>query len=357
MSEFSRFGVVRWVGLGASLALAGAVLPAACASNRPPPPAPLPVPLVCSAQAPAAVAGAVPTLRADGWARLMIRGYTAGIAPGNVRDCTEQPIEWREPAIRCREPADMSAPVPQRAIGEDDVVVQRLGPTLRLVWIIVDRYDNGEAVGPVALAEFANDRVGVRAIGTLRTFPRRPRLRIETIGNRRVLVGEGEVCTDENNPLTCRREARLMMLRGSRFVQEPLRSPSGRCLGPARFEFKKEWSDVLAETGWQRTFSLQTSLDYRAEGVQVSEQVIVSDLDRARPQVPARVFRRASADRAIYVINDAFVASDPSLWSRVIRQDARVGWLRDGGLGDASVDADTPDADDESDMDLVGNGI
>ena len=355
MRVLSTHGVVRWFGLCAALGLAGAVVASACSSNRPPPAAPLPVPMVCAVAAPPAVAGAVPTLRADAWARLLIRGYTPGVAQGNVRDCTDQPVAWREPTVRCRESAEATAPVPQRPLTEDDVVVQRLSPSLRLVWIIVDRFDNGEAVGPVALAEFTGDRVGVRAIGTLRTFPRRARLRLEAIGARRVLIGEGEVCTDENNPLTCRRQARLMMLQGDRFVAEPLRTASGRCLGPARFEFKKEYSVVVPETGWERTFELQTSLQYRAEGVQVSEQVTVSDRDRARPQVPARIFRRAAADRAIYVINNAFVASDPSLWNRVLRVDARTGLVRDGGLGDASNDA--PDADDEADMDLIGSGL
>lgn len=355
MRVLSTHGVVRWFGLCAALGLAGAVVASACSSNRPPPAAPLPVPMVCAVAAPPSVAGAVPTMRADAWARLLIRGYTPGMAQGNVRDCTDQPVAWREPTVRCRESAEPSAPVPQRPLTEDDVVVQRLSPSLRLVWVIVDRFDNGEAVGPVALAEFTGDRVGVRAIGTLRTFPRRPRLRLEAIGARRVLIGEGEVCADENNPLTCRRQARLMMLQGDRFVAEPLRTASGRCLGPARFEYKKEYSVVVAETGWERTFELQTSLQYRAEGVQVSEQVIVSDRDRARPLVPPRIFRRAAADRAIYVINNAFVASDPSLWNRVLRADARTGIVRDGGLGDASADA--PDADDEADMDLIGTGL
>lgn len=356
MSVLSTHAVVRWFGLCAALGLGGAVAGSACSSNRPPPAAPLPAPVICAIPAPRAVEGAVPTLRADDWSRLMIRGYTPGIAQGNVRDCTDQPVAWREPTVRCREPAEPSAPTPQRPVTEDDVVVQRLSPSLRLVWVILDRFDNGEAVGPVALAEFQRERVGVRAIGTLRTFPRRARLRLEAIGARRVLIGEGEVCTDDNNPLTCRRQSRLMMLQGDRFVAEPLRSPSGRCLGPARFEFKKEFSVVLNDTGWERTFELQTSLQYRGEGVQVSEQVIVSDRDRARPQVPARIFRRAAADRAIYVINNAFVASDPSLWGRVLRVDARTGIVRDGGVsGDASADA--PDADDEADMDMIGSGI
>ena len=145
MRVLSTHGVVRWFGLCATLGLAGAVVASACSSNRPPPAAPLPVPMVCAVAAPPSVAGAVPTLRADAWARLLIRGYTPGMAQGNVRDCTDQPVAWREPTLRCRESAEPSAPVPQRPLTEDDVVVQRLSPSLRLVWVIVDRFDNGEA--------------------------------------------------------------------------------------------------------------------------------------------------------------------------------------------------------------------
>lgn len=328
----------------------------ACSSNTPrPAPPPLPTPSLCSVAAPTNTrAGAVPTMRADAWARLILRSHSPGIVPGNVSDCTNTPVRWVDPAIRCREPAEQSAPIPQHPIGEDDVVVSRVSnaPNFRLVWIMTDRFENGEAVGPVALAEFASPNVVVRAIGTMRTFPRRARLRFEILGNRRVLVGEGEICTDDNNPLTCRRQARLMLLRNNRFAPEPLRSQSGRCLGPARFEFAKEATTTVPETGWRRHFALQTSLQYRTEGIQVHELVTVEDNDPRRPDVPPTIFRRAGQDRAVYVINDTFIASDPSLWSRVLTVEARTGIVRDAG---ADV-RDAADADDESDMDLIDGG-
>lgn len=348
----SAFGGLVGIALGLSLTVVG--LSSACSSRRPQPTVPpLPQPSLCNLEITNARAGAMPTLRADNWGRLMIRGYNPGIAPGNASDCTGRSITWSEPNVRCWEtdPEEVSAagvPIPQRPITEDDVKVSRLEGNLRLVWIIVDRFRNGEAVGPVALTEFTNNRVHVRAMGTLRTFPQRVRMRLQTIGNRRVLIGEGEVCENDADLTTCRRQARFMLLRGNRFVAEPLRTTAGRCLGPARFEFAKRRLVRMTETGLERTFELQTQLQYRAAGVQVHEQVIVSDLDPRRPDVPARVFRRAGQDRGIYIHNDTFVASDNSLWFRVLNVAARTNVV-DAGVGyDGSVDVPDADVEEES---------
>jgi len=352
------------LGVALGLTLAAVSTGAACSSRRPPPQvAPLPQPALCALEVPQTRAGAMPTMRVDNWGRLLLRGYNPGIAPGNVSDCTGRAVQWREPQVRCWE-SDVDeqnagqVPIPQRPITEDDVKVSRVQGNLRLVWVIVDRYRNGEAVGPVALAEFLPNRVVVRAMGTLRTFPQRVRLRLETIGTRRVLVGEGEVCENDDDLTTCRRQARLMMLRGDRFVQEPLRTVSGRCLGPARLEFVKRRTARLAETGWVRTFEQQTQLQYRGSGIQVHEQVVVSDADPRREGVPPRVFRRAGQDRAIYVQNDTFVASDPSLWFRVLHVDARTDVADAGAHADANVDV--PDADVEDDAiyaDFLDGGV
>lgn len=353
----------RAFGLLAMAVTGVAALGAACSSNRPRPQAPLPVRAICEMPTARVTEGAVPSLRGDQWARLLMRNFTPGIAPGNVSDCTGRAVAWREPRVRCREPADATNVIPQRPITEDDVKVTRLNsnPGLRLVWVITDRFDNGEAVGPVALAEFLQERVIVRAIGTLRTYPKRVRLRLETIGNRRVLIGEGEICENDSDLTTCRRQARLMLLRGDRFVAEPLRTQTGRCLGPARFEFAKTWTRQLPETGWERTFELQTALQYRSVGIQVHEQVVVSDRDPRRPAVPPRIFRRAGQDRAIYIEGDTLIASDPSLWHRVTSLEARTNVL-DAGPGDGGSDAgdagDRPDADeDEFTADFIDGGF
>lgn len=344
----SRFAEGRLVGV-ATLLLGGAVAVAvACSSSQTPPPQALPQPAICSIPTRRVAAGVVPSLRGNEWASLLVQGFQPGIVAGNPRDCTGHAVEWREPEMRCHEPAELGSILPQRPVTDDDVVVQRMPGNMRLVWVMTDRFTNGEAIGPVALTEFQGERVAVRAIGTMRTFPRRARLRIETISNQRVLVGEGELCTEENNPLSCHRQARLMLLRGDRFVAEPLRSATGRCIGPARFEFSKEHDITLSETGWRRRFELSSALLYRANGIQIHENVLVQDSDPARPMVPPRVFRRAGQDRAIYVMNGRFVASDPSLWSRVLNDQARTNTPRDAGT-------DAPDAPDGEIDEITGD--
>jgi hypothetical protein len=372
----------RVAGIGAAAALGLASLAGACSStNRTQPrQAPLPIPALCSIESPRVAAGSVPTLRYEQWARLLLRDYTPGFAAANARDCTNQPVEWREfrgnCAEYCDEPTNQQRPeaercrvpvsdvVPQRPISDDDVIVTRIGPTLRLVWVITDRYSNGEAVGPVALTEFSdNNRVVVRAIGTVRNYPKRARMRLDTVGERRVLVHEGEICENDDDRTTCRRAARLMLLRsvgtgGARFLPEPLRSNHGRCYGPARFEFQRD-ANVTLDSGWRRTFQLATAIQVRAEGVQVHETVTVQDRDPSRPDDPPRPYRRAGQDRAVYVVGNTFVSSDPSLWSRVLSQEARVDRIRDAGASrDASADgADVVDGGDDFRGDPMDGGI
>jgi len=377
-----RNGLVKAMAVGAFAAIAVAAACSSSSSNRPPPP-PLPIPALCAIQGPQLREGIVPTLRWEQWTRLLLRDYSPGFPANNPRDCTNQPVQWREfdgaCAEYCDEPSNAQRPeaercrvplsdlVPQRPITEDDVVVSRVSGNLRLVWVVTDRFTNGEAIGPVALAEFTNDgRVVVRAIGTVRNYPKRARMRLETVGERRVLVHEGEICGDEEDRTTCRRAARLMLLQttgnpnGARFLPEPLRSVRGRCYGPARFEFTKE-EEVTLATGFRRRFSLSTAIQVRVEGIQVHETVLVQDIDPSRPNDPPRAYRRAGQDRAVYVRGNTFVASDPSLWSRVLAQDARVDRPADAGATrDASADArdaDVIDGGDDMRGDYIDGGV
>jgi hypothetical protein len=165
----------------------------ACSSNQRRGRQPLPQPAICAMPVAArAAAGTVPSLRGNEWARLLLQGFQPGIAAGNARDCTGRAVEWREPRPALpRARGARQRCIPQRAVTDDDVVVQRLQGNLRLVWVMTDRFTNGEAQGPVALAEFQSERVVVRAIGSLRTYPRRARLRLETISNQQGARGRG----------------------------------------------------------------------------------------------------------------------------------------------------------------------
>src|SRR5512138_2693153 len=106
--------------------------------------------------------------------------------------------------------------LPDRPIGDGDVVVSEVDPKHRLVWIMTSRYASGDALGPVALVELEGKFLKVEAIGSLRGNPQRAKLSILRAGGSTLLVAEGERCTGES-AASCERSARVMPLVGSRF--------------------------------------------------------------------------------------------------------------------------------------------
>jgi len=119
------------------------------------------------------------------------------------------------------------------ALTARELVVSNLGDARRLVWAITDRLPDGQGQGPVALAEVGVHGVGLRALGTLRTFPDNASLRLEKLGTNTVLVAEGEKCAGTG--ADCERAIRLLPLVGDRFVSKPIIDDQQACLGSAFF--------------------------------------------------------------------------------------------------------------------------
>jgi hypothetical protein len=174
---------------------------------------------------------------------------------------------------------------------------------------------NGEAVGPVALAEPLGRGWAVRALGTLQTLADKPHLRLETSGGTELLVAEGERC-DPKKPTVCARTARILPLRGNRFIPEPFTSPSGDCAGAAFFHLYR-LEETKQPSGWKRQFELSSTLAFGADGVAVHEQMTVSDLDPVGGEAPPRIIRRAQSDRNLKVEGRRLVVDGDSLWMRV----------------------------------------
>lgn len=331
---------------------------ASCAARQPPRANPGPRPL-CSFTPPAArfidagadasadatarragSAGAssgvgVRSLRPEQWAQLAVRGYDTESRrfPDGTQDCTGETISYREPTVEegCTEAEPHSELLPARPMVEEDVVTSRGSGNLRLTWVAVKHYSNGESVGPLVAAEFLpTGEVAVRAIGTVRGFTRRARFRIEEAGGGRVLIVDGEHCTDNAQPSTCMRSVRLYVQRGDRFEPRNLVNDEGHCVGPARFDLSIN-ETVRLDSGWDRHFNLARSLAYNSGGVVVRETVVVQDTDPSRPAVPARPFRRANEDRTIRLEDGNFVVDGLSLWLRARNERATLGALPDGG--------------------------
>src|SRR4051812_9539416 len=119
-------------------------------------------------------------LPAPFWFSLLVRGYQSTGAIGRpVRDCEGQLVVWT--ADECGADRD-SASLEPEPLGDHDLVISHLGEGRRLVWAITERFANGEAAGPVALAVFDSRGVSVMAMGVLRAYPNRAQLRFETLG-------------------------------------------------------------------------------------------------------------------------------------------------------------------------------
>ena len=274
---------------------------------------------LCYASHPVGDAGMVRNLRASEWADLIVRSYHEGQSSGE--DCIGNDIEWHATDTACdvHEDEDERAPEPQE-ITEESVIVGRGDTAMRRpIWVITHRFEDGDGFGPVVVTDRNAEGVGVRAIGSLRMPVERARLRLRETGGRHIVVADGERCPDEDDDddepdqgdsapgaeapqdeePTCQRYARILPMVGSELSTPELRNAiDNHCIGPAQVWLARE-EKVALETGWERTFRLAASLEYRAGAIIVHEQVTMEDSDPRDPGRPARLFRTTDADRVI----------------------------------------------------------
>jgi hypothetical protein len=249
--------------------------------------------------------------RPEQWFRFHVdRGLDGGTA-----DCSGASVRWREPA-GCQEPPEPTALLPARAFREDDLVESRLTPSTRLVWAVTDHYANGEGLGPVALVRESATGFDVLAVGSLRARPQRAHLRLETVEAQTYLVAEGESCEAEQAPSTCTRSVVLLRQVEDRFVPVTLVDSRGACVSPGRFDLALRAESALPN-GWRRRFELSAVLEFRRDQIVTQEQVIVSDSDPRKADVPPTLVRRADAERVIRGVRGRLVVDDVSLWARV----------------------------------------
>ena len=204
------------------------------------------------------------------------------------------------------------------------------------VWVVTHRFADGDGFGPVALTERGPEGVAVRAIGTLRMPLERARLRLRESDGHEFVVADGERCPpededggdgdpdvadgdhpDEEEP-TCIRYARILPVLGDQLVTSEVRNRGGECLGPNQVWLSRERT-VGLENGWERTFRLAASMEFRGGAIIVHEQVTAEDSDPRDPGRPARLFRTTDSDRVITVTRGGMRSSGLPLFERAIR--------------------------------------
>ncbi len=235
------------------------------------------------------------------WLSLLVRGFdrAAQAAPEQPRECSNQriAIEWPDEQSAAADPRSAAKKLPRRPLTDADLTFGEGPDGQILVWARIEHFDDGTAIGPVALARWVERGVEIRGIGTLWAPQRRARLRIEPLGeDAQLLVADGERCTSEDLR-SCSHEIYLLPLVEQRFMQASLVEEDGAS-GPARVT-TFERRDTPQPDGWIRRSEVQRRLRLNGDQTVISEAIRIRLCDpAARPELCQEQFS-AQEDRPL----------------------------------------------------------
>lgn len=282
------------------------------------------------------------------WFSLLLKGFNKSSMelPAEPRICYQaQPLVEPKPNPELGCPAGDSevSLLPKRPLTEEDLVMAEASDEKKfLIWIKAIHYSNGEAFGPVALAEMRDNAIVVWGIGLLRAQGRKARLRLEPFGSHEILVVESDACVDAEQT-KCYREMQLMPLVSAdapdkridskgepakpsprkKFVSIPLLSADNQCLDhTARFRLFQE-HEVKLENGWNRRFEITRSLNFEEDDLVIDEHITVSDSDPQHPDAPPKIFRDADLKRKI-IYSQTGLKTVEGLWDNILAKDGKV---------------------------------
>lgn len=281
--------------------------------------------------------GAIPP---DIWFLILLRNFDRNTMqlkrPG--QDCSGRAIEPKAEAIdSCIVGDEPAKRLPERPLTEDDLLIEALDDGRQLVWAKTGEYDNGEAVGPIAITEWTSRGVAVRAIGTLRAQKDRAAIRLEAVGAEQMLVVESRHC-DPDDPKNCSRRIRLLPLIGDSFTDKRLQTEDGACIGSAEVTLYDE-KLVTLDNGIERKFEVARSVEFEEGVVVINEQVTIKDKDPTQPDLPAKLFRRANVERSLNVGMDAIVTQG-GLWEDMLSKHGSVEVQEPAAGDEAAADGD-----------------
>lgn len=280
-------------------------------------PMPLCVSQVAGDQAQEVAAGDIPP---EIWFSIVLRGYdrASGELRRPVNNCMNRAVEpsFDETYRSCLDKG-RTQELPARPLTEEDLVIAETSDGRQLIWVMTHHFENGEAMGPIALATWTERGVAINSMGTLRTFAERANLRLEPFGSAEVLVVESRVC-DPDHPKKCERVVRMMPHLHRTFEDVPLVDETGQCLGPAAFRLSRE-KMVRTPDGVDRSFELTTTIDFDTGSVVVSEQMNIDDRDPDDPEAPPQSFRKANSRRQLQLLNGA-ILTKPGLWRPMLQE-------------------------------------
>jgi hypothetical protein len=263
---------------------------------------------VCTTQLapPKSAAGGKAVVRSldpEQWMGILVPGFKAdqGLGPTDL-DCTNHYVFANESLRHGVSIKGWPKPVDPEEL---DI---RSGPEgLRVLWLRVLKFDNGDEGGPIALVRAVDDRAEVFGIGSYRG-PAKTKFTTNRIGNENLVVGTEKVCPD---PDDCRQRAHFYLGR------------RGRLIGAAVVDLERvAVVPSVTERGLYAKYVLRTDVTYTPEGIQLLEQVKVNIIHYDEGQRDSdRVLRKVEFSRFLRVERDTLFESNDPLWERVVGQD------------------------------------
>ena len=191
---------------------------------------------------------------------------------------------------------------------EPEELDMRAGPNgMRVLWLRVLKFENGDEGGPLALVRAVDDRAEVYGIGSYRG-PTKSKIDPVRLGNETIVVAEAKICPD---PDDCRKRAEFFLNRRGRLIDSATVDLERIAVVPS-----------VTERGLYARYELKTDVTYKPNGIQLLEQVQVKiikydygdrDSDRA--------LRKVEFSRFLRVERDTLFSSNDPLWDRVVGQD------------------------------------
>ena len=217
-----------------------------------------------------------------------------GVLPETALTCTGQSV-FKEPAFEGSSPR--SAPI-RPATG--DLVFGGGANRIKVVWLKTHIRPDGDAVGVLAIVRTIDDYAEVYAVGAYRGNPKQSRFGLERMGSELLVTALDDRCTGRNPSDPC--DTTLMAyLPWSGVLKELAQIPLQR----VRFA-----TDSEPGASGKIEYTLVTSPSFKADGIELLEQVSAKDAD-------GHELRKAEHQRTLAWTHDRIAATDSSIWDRV----------------------------------------
>ncbi len=191
---------------------------------------------------------------------------------------------------------------------DPDELEVRAGPEgMRVIWLRVLKFENGDVGGPVALVRAVDDRAEVYGIGSFRG-PAKSKISPVRVGNENLAVAESLICPELDD---CRKRADFYLAR------------RGRLIDSAQVDLERvQVVPSATERGLYAQYTLKTDVTYKPNGIQLLEQVQVKIIHyNTGDRDSDRTLRKVEFSRFLRVERDTLFSSNDPLWERVVGQD------------------------------------